>query len=48
MYLRAYTWSFFIGRTDYSPYFSILNSQFPQFPLYTVRRGSGTLFRPYK
>ncbi len=28
--------------------FLILNSQFPQFPLYTVRRGSGTLFRPYK
>ena len=28
MYLRAYTWSFFIGRTDYSPYFSIFNSQF--------------------
>ncbi len=31
--------------------FLILNSQFPQFPqfpLYTVRRGLGTLFRPYK
>ena len=33
MYLRAYTWSFFIGRTDYSPYFSILNFlNFPNFP----------------
>ena len=47
MYLRAYTWSFLSEEPTILPIsqFLILNSQFP---LYTVRRGSGTLFRPYK
>ena len=50
MSLRAYTWSFLSEEPTILPIsqFLILNSQFPQFPLYTVRRGSGTLFRPYK